>query len=115
MCIRDRPFSYQNTAVLSQANYSFVEVTSTDDLFSLRDVKLSPNPTGDVLNIQIDAEVEGDVRVIVMDMTGKLMHSGEYESLTNLSLDVSDYASGNYAIQLLGDYFTIAKKFVVAK
>lgn len=96
--------------------YSFVEVLSTDNPFTVHNVKIIPNPATDMVNVKIeDAELEGKVSVVIMDFTGKLMHRAEYDSVNNLTFDVSNYPTGNYMIQLTGDNFIIGKQMAVAR
>ena len=97
-------------------DYSFAITISNDNLFTVNDVKIIPNPATDLVTVKIDnAELTGDAEVMIYDMTGKLMRTGTYQSTNNISFNVSNFPTGFYVIQMRGEGFLISKRFAVAK
>jgi hypothetical protein len=63
-----------------------------------------PNPALDVLTARINTPVSGTVRMIVYDMNGRTVMTGEVEKTVDLfekTLNVSSLASGMYTIQVI--------------
>ena len=75
-----------------------------------------PNPAHDVLNSRITSVVTGTVRLVVYDMNGKMVMSGEAEKSTDQlekSLNVSGLAAGMYTIQVnIANRKTLVTKFI---
>ncbi len=80
-------------------------------------MSLFPNPTSDILKMQLDLEAPTEAVVIITDITGKILRWQEYDSLQSevLEFNVSSYASGQYFIRLGTELGTKTKKFVVAR
>jgi hypothetical protein len=89
------------------------------DELSIDDKKVAtfaffPNPTADQLNIVVAAENEGIV-INVHDMAGNLVETidmGVINGGNSIELQVSDYASGLYTIEMVGQTNHAVKKFV---
>jgi len=96
--------------------YGFVDPTSTQDLLDPGNIKVYPNPTSSMINIDLTAlEFNGAVKLTVLDITGKV-HKVITVNSTNLpALDVSDLTSGNYFLQISNEKFLIGKRFSVNK
>ena len=75
-----------------------------------------PNPAHDVLNTRITSVVSGTVRMVVYDMNGKMVLSGEAEKPADQfekSLNVSGLSSGMYTIQVnIANRKTMVTKFI---
>lgn len=97
--------------------YSFMEVVSTDDDFlTVADVKLVPNPAKDIVKVNIEGhQLDGDINVRIFDMQGRILKVAKYNSVDNLEFDVSNYPTGTYSLQLLGEKFMISKRLVIVK
>ena len=96
-----------------------VRVRLNADELSIDDKKVAtfaffPNPTADQLNIVVAAENEGIV-INVHDMAGNLVETidmGVINGGNSIELQVSDYASGMYTIEMVGQTNHAVKKFV---
>lgn len=90
--------SSQNGVLLNTFNFS------ADDLISVY-----PNPVDDVLNIQSSVVLDGAI-VEVFDMLGKNIYKN---SLFNNSIDISNFDSGIYMLNITTDEgITYVKKFI---
>ena len=79
-----------------------------------------PNPAKDIAYINYVLEQPDHITLRVMDMKGnviKVLSSSEWTSAGahTREIELSQWVSGNYFVQLLGTNFTQAQKFVVTK
>lgn len=66
-------------------------------------VKVYPNPTKDVLFVEINTSIDGNIDYEVYDATGKIISSksGNYKSgVHKLSIDMQSLAAGSYYLML---------------
>ncbi len=78
---------------------SFVNVTALEKV----NLKLSPNPTADVVWITLPQEMLNTrVEVQIADFTGKILDS-QIVNGEQLTLDLTTYPTGNYSILLVSD------------
>src|SRR4051812_16689498 len=74
------------------------EEAITDDI----NFKVYPNPFGDVLNVVAEMETDEIFFYQVLDMSGRLIHSGEVDALNN-SIPMDEIkSSGIYILSLEG-------------
>lgn len=116
--IKAKLFNYQVVLQCSQAaigcgssardNYSTLKLDADD-------VNLYPNPVADQLNLNINANEQGEYQIEIMDITGKLIQTdlsllaaGESE----VQLDVSGLTPGFYMLRITNSSGTIIKKFI---
>ena len=91
-------------------------ITSTQDRLDPSAIKAYPNPTSDLLNIDIGSvEMQGRVNLNVFDMKGTLLISHVVNATELMQVDVSSLASGQYAIQITNDKYIIGKRFSIVK
>lgn len=96
--------------------YSFASATSTSEVLNPNTVKLFPNPTTDVLNIQVDAEqLQGKVRILILDMNGKVLAAHQQNINNLIDLNVAQLNNGMYILQIANDDYLIGKRFSVVK
>ena len=76
------------------------------------DVKVFPNPTTELVNIQINHSTIGQVVVTITDFQGKEVYNGKYAGISNvIGINTAAYATGTYILalkninnQVLGTY-----------
>ena len=65
------------------------------------DVKVYPNPTSDLLNIQINHSTIDQVLVTIIDLQGKEVYNGKYAAISNvIGINTAAYATGTYMLTL---------------
>lgn len=74
---------------------------------------LYPNPTDEVLNIQLDESINDKGQVFIYDAMGQLVHTELTNGRHSMRLDVSNLAPGLYQFQLNHGGFNTTKKFVI--
>lgn len=91
--------------------------TTADSPLSINDANNSypllsvyPNPTKDIVNIDLTKINDRNIQLKVIDITGKVIHSEKSCSTNIVSLDFTKYQSGVYFINITGDNTSITKK-----
>jgi hypothetical protein len=83
---------------------------------SVIDVNVYPNPTTDLINIQIIHSSLDQVLVSISDLHGKEIYSGRYAGVSNLiGINTSTYASGAYFLTLKSLYDQILGTYRIIK
>lgn len=79
-----------------QSAYSWIRTVSATD----EQIKFTvyPNPSEDVITISADAIFSGQVQLI--DIDGKVLWSGRFETSNNQSIDLTNYATGVYMLRI---------------
>jgi len=78
-------------------------------------IKLYPNPVQDMAHIQFSLETRGEVRIHVIDSTGRKVRSTRYEGRfgpNTLSWDVSELKEGMYHLQMVYKGGQLTTKFL---
>ena len=103
-----------------QSTYGEVEdytVNITTSVASLLDNELSaitiyPNPSSDILNIDLSSATEKVKSISIVDITGKLIQTIDVLENTNISLNVSSLASGLYHVMISSASNSIVRQVV---
>lgn len=87
------------------ANYTLMKNLMSINVDSnYNQLKVFPNPTNGLLNLQLNIEQAGTVKVLVTDVTGRKMHQQLFEShaagLNTFKMNLSGLAQGIYLIEL---------------
>jgi hypothetical protein len=94
------------------AGASMTTVSIKDTDAAVLDVNVYPNPTSELVNIQINHSTLDHVVVTITDSQGKEVYSGKYAGVSNvIGINTASYAIGNYLLtlkklnnQVLGTY-----------
>jgi hypothetical protein len=111
-------YQFQVTVTDNQGATStaIVKVSVDKNSGSPDQLTVFPNPVHDLLHIRIRTTLNGTIRMIVYDMNGKMVLTGEAEKSVDLfekSLNVSGLASGMYTIQVnIANRKTLVSKFI---
>lgn len=65
-------------------------------------LNVQPNPTSDLLTVNIDLETASQAVLTVTDITGKIMDIQEFDAVDaqSINMNVSNYANGTYLVRL---------------
>ncbi|RYF24105.1 MAG: T9SS type A sorting domain-containing protein [Flavobacteriales bacterium] len=96
-------YRLKQTDVNGQVSYSNV-INIKYDTFSLgnKGFKIYPVPARNVMNVQINGEFEGSVRVKLIDFLGRIIKTS-VSNEANFSIDLSKFNIGTYIIELADD------------
>lgn len=113
------PAGTYNVAInTGTGDYSFTLAsgTSTQEVLNPNAVKVFPNPANHTLNISVENDVlKRNVSIRLLDATGRILVDQKYNTLDNLTMDVSNYASGIYFLHISTNEYILGKRFTVAK
>jgi len=76
-----------------------------------KDLKVYPNPSQDVLTIDLPTVMENDINITVLDSQGRQVQTQTINASSN-SLNVSNWQAGVYLIQIEYEDSHIVKRFV---
>tara|TARA_B100000963_G_scaffold247350_1_gene216540 strand:- start:480 stop:1097 length:618 start_codon:yes stop_codon:yes gene_type:complete len=81
------------------ATLTTVSIQETD--VAVLDVKVYPNPTTELVNIQINHSTLDQVVVTITDLQGKEVYIGKYAGISNvIGINTALYATGTYVLSL---------------
>jgi hypothetical protein len=130
-CVRVGLFTYSqvpNTSVTSI--FEFVSIGSgiplnglpsdfakSENLKSQENIQVFPNPTTDVLNIDLSSFIDQEVNIRLYNNLGQLVINQNIDRLNDniKQLDVSTLSSGSYHLQLKIDDQIFSEKVLITK
>jgi len=81
------------------ATLSIVSIQET--YAEMLDIKVFPNPTSNLVNIQIKNADIKQVLVLITDLQGKEIYAGKYAAISNvIGINTASYAPGTYIMSL---------------
>lgn len=81
------------------AHLTTISIQETDT--AVLDVKVYPNPTTELVHIQINSSTLEHVVVTITDLQGREVYSGNYAALSNvIGVNTASYATGTYMLTL---------------
>lgn len=97
--------------------YAFVDpALNTQTIVDANSIKVYPNPTNSILNIDFDGiDLKDEVQIRIVDMNGKVHQLLTMDTNSLQSVDVSNLVSGHYLLQISNDQITMGKRFSVNK
>lgn len=96
------------TGTDTQTPVSFVGVAAEE---TAPIAKIYPNPTTGTINIQL-GDIDGNVEVMVIDMTGRILSRETRMNPTNVEMDLTGFASGIYSIKVISENNTSEVKVI---
>ncbi len=91
---------------------------SLDKKADVNSISIFPNPTSDILNVDLKEHMGKSAFVAVYDRLGKVMESQRISEITSdvLQLDIQNYVSGTYSVTVkVNGLNRIAKQFNVVR
>ena len=79
------------------------------------DLVLFPNPTATDLSFVLESNYTGEVRVIISDLSGRLIRSQQYDKASDLLQDVFDVSTlpmGTYSLRVIEGDRQLVRRFV---
>jgi len=106
-------FGMNTPAFFCMDNFTTSDVLSSAPTVNADNSLLSifPNPAQDIVTVDLAKLNVKNIQLTVTDVNGKIIHS-EKSAAYLISLDVSDYASGIYFVNIIGDNKYFNKKLI---
>ena len=94
-------------------------VTNLEEVSSLEEVSLFPNPAKDQVNIAYDLDFSSKVMIEIFDLVGKKVFEtnlGDQPAGSNLTnINVSDFTNGLYLVKITANNFPLTKKIMIGQ
>ncbi len=96
--------------------YVFTPADGTDDVVAPSTISVYPNPTSQILNVDIsNLDFGNKVMVKIYDMRGKLVIKTNTNTQDVIKVNTSSLRDGNYFMNITGNGILVAKRFSIAK
>ncbi len=97
--------------------YDVVFFVSAEDVQIDLDLKLSPNPASNYVDLNLSQANTTDIEISILNLEGKEMTTKSFQSINNLSerFDVSTFDSGVYIMHVKTPEGFQSQKFIVVK
>lgn len=76
------------------------------------DVQIFPNPVNDVVNVKV-SNIDTEVTVQIMNTTGAVVVSEEFDPAQALSINVADLTKGIYLVKVITDNILIKTEKII--
>ncbi len=107
--------TYRITLRSDDGSFSFDAPSSTNEPI-LNEVKLYPNPTNNLINIELNTErISGLVNIEILDVSGKKVLVTQEKAASLIRLNVSGLNPGNYFVRMYNKEFLLAKPVTIVK
>jgi hypothetical protein len=82
--------------------------------YAVNKVRIFPNPVTDgILNVELEDGNDEQFDLVIFDLSGKSLEKRHYEHMNNVSLDLSAYPTGIYAINIHSFNFNFSDKVIL--
>jgi len=83
----------------------------------VNDITISPNPTSDVININLDLNESHDLKLEAYSSMGQLIQQVDYQNATSgqFQMNLGDYPSGFYFVKIYVDEQVMTQKVMLTK
>ena len=113
----DRHYFFYNLQLQQNCLSEFASVeavfslgTSTEDNYNNSNILIYPNPSNDIVNISLKNDLLKSINIY--DTRGKIINSFSIINNKNITLKKSDFSSGVYFIEIIGDKCIIQDKII---
>ncbi|MCH9821899.1 MAG: T9SS type A sorting domain-containing protein, partial [Bacteroidetes bacterium] len=91
-------------------------LSTTENIVNNLDIKIFPNPTSDLIAIQIGGINNQDLDIKMYDIQGKLIKETKLNKGQTISyLDIQTVYSGTYLIKISTNELSLTRKIIVEK
>jgi hypothetical protein len=98
---------------VSERNLVGVYILDTDEAFADQQLKIAPNPTASIINIELPNQAATDYQLKVFSMDGQLLvQKGLARQLGTYQLSLDDMPAGMYFVQLQDQNTTYAARLI---
>jgi len=106
--------SQDGSLILAHGFQQKLIITAVEENLDLQvKIKVYPNPASEVVNIQFEEPVDGEIDVAILDSQGKLIKRETIESaIVEKQINLQDFPAGIYYIRLTKDKLVNVYKVV---
>ena len=105
-----------NTITENVTQYNPFPTIVADKNLALSDIAVFPNPSKEILAIQLNGLNKSDVNIYMYDMNGKLIKTAKiYAGNTISYIDINTIYAGNYILEISDGVHKVSKKVIINK
>jgi len=113
----DVVISHKGDLLTGSQSYSFIALNAVEESLSIDEFSTSsftvwPNPAKNTLNISAINNFNNNIQVQIVDMLGRTIQSNDFNSINNISLDISNLSKGLYLININDGETSSTQKFL---
>ncbi|MFI5171414.1 MAG: T9SS type A sorting domain-containing protein [Chitinophagales bacterium] len=79
----------------------------------LSEIKIFPNPTTGILNIDLDKIYENEVYIALFNLLGEKVYVNSFSATDNFQISLSEYPKGNYLLRVFNNEINSSRMVVV--
>jgi N-acetyl-anhydromuramyl-L-alanine amidase AmpD len=99
----------------SSTSFPYISTSNTTLLSAVSHVNIFPNPAKDILHIEYNSLENANIQIMVIDVSGKIIHSQSKDILAGqqfLDMDISNWSSGYYLLHISNGLESMPVKFL---
>ena len=101
---------------ITEPTTTYVPTVGISENFNAKQINIYPNPSSDLLAIQLVDIVKENVDVSLYDMSGRLVNNTKiYQGSTIAYFDTRTLYSGEYFVKLSNNDYVVTKKVTIVK
>jgi hypothetical protein len=86
----------------------------SENLMPENSVQIYPNPASQFLNIDMDVNLDSEIKIEVSDISGRVIHNhSKLDCSNHYMIDVSNYPKGIYFVNILSNKNSLTRKIVI--
>jgi hypothetical protein len=92
------------------------DITGIEDIYPFENLKIFPNPTNGLITIEMDNNIYGELEIDILTINGNKIRTVKSEKISDYfsdEIDLSDYSSGMYILNLSVGKYSATRKIVV--
>jgi len=97
----------------AQIAYSAISAVTCGNKYS--NIIIAPNPASEILNIELNQEISGNMELILMNYLGKQIKNVQFttqKGYNKYQLELTDYSAGSYILIVKGTGQYLVRRFV---
>ncbi|WP_299224672.1 T9SS type A sorting domain-containing protein [uncultured Psychroserpens sp.] len=106
-------FDFNAPIITNTFQTEFVEDNLSVEAFETSSFEIYPNPVSDILNVKLNNVLPNSVVINIYDIQGKLIHNIYNLQNKETIIDVSQFQSGLYFVELITPHQQSIKKLVI--
>lgn len=90
--------------------------TGIEDPAAIQSIQLVPNPTTDIVQLQMEVATPGDWTASLLDVSGRMLEAvnfGTVQAAVQHTFDLQHYAKGMYFLRLQSEHGQLLRKIIV--
>jgi hypothetical protein len=89
-------------------------LSHSENVMPENSIQIYPNPVNQFLNIDMDVNLDSEIKIEVSDISGRVIHNhSKLDCSNHYMIDVSNYPKGIYFVNILSSKNSLTRKIVI--